>query len=298
MDNCNNCPQICVIMPVYNGEQTLKYALVSLLRQTYQNWVCVIVNDGSVDGTREILDSLTDSRFRVYHLEKNYGRGIARDVALSHAEGKYLAYLDADDMMHKDKLKIQFEYMELNPEIMLVSCGDITFGDSFTALKANCLFDFKSIKAMEYGQVLPLTLPASMIRLERAKAFHYNHSLDVGEDYDYFARYCEGFHYGVIGKAYYYYRINNVTKKKMIYYQYNSMRIPLVMWKRGLKLAAIKSIFLRAIKLITYVVLLTLIPPRMIDVIRRGKESVDKDILSDYKNEIAEIVTSSSNICE
>ena len=64
------------------------------------------------------------------------------------------------------------------------------------------------------------------------------------------------------------------------------------------KVPQIKSIFLRAIKLITYVVLLTLIPPRMIDVIRRGKESVDNDILSDYKNEIAEIVTSSSNICE
>ena len=74
----NEYPLVCLVMPVYNGEKTIKYALASILRQTYDNWICIIVNDGSTDGTRQILDSISDSRFRIYHMEKNVGRGMAK----------------------------------------------------------------------------------------------------------------------------------------------------------------------------------------------------------------------------
>ena len=63
-------PKVCVIMPVYNGEKTIIYALASLLNQSYTNWICVIVNDGSTDSTIQILNSLTDPRFQVYHLKR------------------------------------------------------------------------------------------------------------------------------------------------------------------------------------------------------------------------------------
>ena len=73
-------PKVSVIMPVYNGEQTLKYAIASLMRQTYENWICIIVNDGSTDNTRVILDSLIDPRFQIYHLEKNGYKRAEREI--------------------------------------------------------------------------------------------------------------------------------------------------------------------------------------------------------------------------
>ena len=257
MKNYN--PKVCVIMPVYNGEKTLKYALASLLVQSYSNWTCVIVNDGSTDSTKEILDSLKDPRFQVYNLSQNSGRGIARDIALKHAEGDYLAYLDADDMMHEDKLKEQVLYLENNPDIRMVSCGCITINENFEALRAFGLTDIKSDNIMKYGQALPLLLGAIMVRLDQARIFSYNHYLDVGEDYDFFARYCEGYRYANIGKPYYFYLIGNVTARKLIYYQFNSLKYRVVLWKRGYRINAIISMVKRCLKILCYFILIPIV---------------------------------------
>lgn len=252
-------PKVCVIMPVYNGEKTIKLALASLLNQSYTNWECVIVNDGSTDGTRSILDSLKDPRFRIYHLNKNCGRGIARDEALKQSEGDYLAYLDADDMMHRDKLKVQVEFMEANLDIRMVSCGCVTMNENFEARSASGMSSFISDNIMKYGQALPLLLPATMVRLDQAKKFSYNHYLDVGEDYDYFARYCEGYKYANIGKPYYYYLTGNITIRKFFYYQTNSLRLRVVFWKRGNRLLAIRSIIKRCVKLFLYSIIIPIV---------------------------------------
>lgn len=282
-------PKVCVIMPVYNGEKTIIYALASLLNQSYTNWICVIVNDGSTDSTIQILNSLTDPRFQVYHLDKNCGRGIARDEALKHAEGDYLAYLDADDMMHKDKLKLQIEYLEANPDIRMVSCGCITFNEKYEACRASYLKDLKSANIMKYGQVLPLLPGAIMVRLDQAKKFGYNHYLDVAEDLDFFARYCDGYRYANIGKPYYYYQTGNVTARKLLYYQINTLRYCVVLWKRGFHFKAITEIIMRCLKIFAYCILIPILGTNRL-VNSRGKQiklsSVDKDV---FYNELRSI---------
>ena len=283
-----NSPLVCLIMPVYNGDDTLKNAIASLLRQTYDNWFCIIVNDGSTDGTRAILDSIKDSRFLVLHLIKNRGRGVARDIGLSHATGKYLAYLDADDMIHKDKIRVQVDFLEHHPDIYIVGCGGITFGSDFKAFNVFGLNDFISTKTLKYGQDLPLTLPSSMIRFENAKLFSYNHFLDVGEDYDYFARYCEGHRYANIGCLYYYYRVGNVTAKKMLYYQINDMKSVIVRWKYGFKLLAIKTAIIRLIKLFAYSFLLLFFNTTKI-LNFRNNTVIDSEQNTEFLNEINHI---------
>ena len=254
-----NKPAVRVIMPVYNGENTIKYALTSLLNQTYDNWNCVIVNDGSTDGTFKILNSLKDPRFHIYHLDQNKGRGSARDIALRYAKGDYLTYLDADDMMHRDKLRVQVEFMETHPEVRMVSCGYITMNENFEALRSSGLSDFISDNIMKYGQALPLLLGAIMVRLDQARIFSYNHYLDVGEDYDYFARYCEGYRYANIGQPYYYYLIGNVTARKLLYYQVNCLKGCVVYWKRGNHLKAVISAIKRCAKIVSYALLIPII---------------------------------------
>ena len=145
--NNNDRPKVCIIMPVFNGANTIKFALASILRQSYENWTCVIVNDGSTDETKSILDSIKDTRFHIYHLDRNRGRGYARDVALNHSEGKYLTYLDADDMMHKDKIKQQIDYLEKYNDIWMVGCGYTTFDNNYNAYKL-IHYQFNALKGV------------------------------------------------------------------------------------------------------------------------------------------------------
>lgn len=279
-------PLVSIIMPVYNGEKTLRYALASLLSQTYENWSCIIVNDGSKDSTKQILDTLSDSRFHVYHLEKNCGRGIARDEALKHAEGKYLAYLDADDLMHSDKLAMQVEFMEAHPDVMLCSCDFITISENLDALRICSRGNIISENVYKYGQALPLLLGAIMVRLDRAAAFHYNHSLDVGEDYDFFARCCDGYKYGNIGNYLYFYMMNNTTAKKLLYYQFNCLNTSKAKWEKGLKYEAFVSCLKRLVKIVIYIVLLPFFGANKLTVNRYSRKIPSQSIIEKYKIEL------------
>lgn len=292
--NNNDRPKVCIIMPVFNGANTIKFALASILRQSYENWTCVIVNDGSTDETKSILDSIKDTRFHIYHLDRNRGRGYARDVALNHSEGKYLTYLDADDMMHKDKIKQQIDYLEKYNDIWMVGCGYTTFDNNYNALRSNKLSDFQSISNMKYGQALPLLPPTIMLRLEYAKKICYNKELDIGEDYDYLARYCEGHRFANIGKAYYYYRTGNVTPYKLIYYQFNALKGVVVTWKMGLRVTAFTWFIRRCLKIMAYFILIPIIGTKRI-INRREGESITPELLLEYNNEF-EFINKLSNI--
>jgi len=90
--------RISVIMPVYNAQSTVMRALQSLLAQSFADWECICVDDGSTDGSGELLDEVArgDSRIRVTH-QANAGVSAARNAALSRVSGAYVTFLDADD---------------------------------------------------------------------------------------------------------------------------------------------------------------------------------------------------------
>ena len=116
---------IAVITPVFNGEKTIEKSIKTLQAQTYKNWISIIVNDGSTDNTKKILDKYKqDSRFIIIHLPDNKGRSVARQTALKKVvelRCKYMCMLDADDLYYPDKLQKQFDYMEEHPDCVLLS---------------------------------------------------------------------------------------------------------------------------------------------------------------------------------
>lgn len=289
-------PKVSVIMPVYNGSRTIKYALASLLRQTYKNWECVIVNDGSTDGTKAVLDSLNDNRFKVYHLEKNSGRGVAREVALRRARGKYLCYLDADDMLHRDKIRVQAEYLESHPDVQLVNCGCIRIKEDMSAIGvSNC----KSIQLMayRYGDPMHLTLASSMVRLEEAMSFSYNSFLDVGEDYDYFSRYCDGGSICSLPLPYYFYMTGNVTRKKLFYYQWNSLRVGVSMIQNKAIIKGVKYIAVRLAKILAYSIIVPLLGTEYVINEKRCKNQDNMEWINEYNKECGMIRQVVDNFC-
>lgn len=103
----NNSPQISVIIPVYNTAQYLKESIGSVMKQTMHDIEIIIVNDCSTDDSEEIIHklALTDNRISYLSLTQNQGQSIARNEALKHAHGKYIYFMDSDDILENDALE-------------------------------------------------------------------------------------------------------------------------------------------------------------------------------------------------
>lgn len=211
-------PLVSVIMPVYNGSKTLQIALNSLLNQTYDNWICVIVNDGSTDNTQLILDNLTDNRFKIIHLPENKGRGYARQIALDNSEGEFLTYLDADDFYHPDKLNKQVEVLANNDDFFLVACAQLSFDSDYNVLSVRG-FKYSGVYTYMFGDTMKFIPVTSMIRLSEAKKVHYNSKLNAAEDVDYFSHYLRGRKFFIINEILFYYsEYDSISYSKIIMY--------------------------------------------------------------------------------
>lgn len=107
---------VSVIMPAYNAEKYIAEAIASVLAQTYTKWELLIVDDCSTDATAKIVKQYQeqDHRIKLYYLTENQGVANARNIALQNAAGRYVAFLDSDDIWLPEKLSQQIEFMQTN----------------------------------------------------------------------------------------------------------------------------------------------------------------------------------------
>ncbi len=107
---------VSIITPTFNSEKFISETILSVLNQTYSNWEMIIVDDCSNDKTYEIVQkfSNSDSRIKPFRLSKNSGAGIARNTALEFAKGKFITFLDADDLWKHEKLEKQIDFIYKN----------------------------------------------------------------------------------------------------------------------------------------------------------------------------------------
>lgn len=105
---------VSIITPNYNCEKYIVETIESVLSQTYQNWEMLIIDDCSTDKSRDIIleYSKKDCRIKYIFMEKNSGAAFCRNSGIELSKGKYLAFLDSDDIWTTDKLKKQIEFME------------------------------------------------------------------------------------------------------------------------------------------------------------------------------------------
>lgn len=106
---------VSIIMPSYNTGKFIKETIESVLSQTYSNWELIIVDDCSTDNTDEMVEIyLSDERIRYIKNDTNSGAAVSRNKALREAKGRWIAFLDSDDLWEKDKLDKQIAFMENN----------------------------------------------------------------------------------------------------------------------------------------------------------------------------------------
>ncbi len=126
-----------IIIPCYNQAQYLPDALQSIYLQSHKNWECLIINDGSTDLTEQVAIEWQrkDSRFRTIN-KRNGGLSSARNAGLAEAKGDYIQFLDADDVIHPDKFKLQLA--SINPEVNYA----ISYCNYFSSKEKNLLEPF------------------------------------------------------------------------------------------------------------------------------------------------------------
>ncbi|AFM03612.1 glycosyl transferase [Bernardetia litoralis DSM 6794] len=118
-------PKVSVMMPAYNVEKYIGEAIESILNQTFQDYELIIIDDGSVDATYQIMQEYAQksNKIRVFQNEKNEGLVFTRNRLLELANGEYLAALDSDDISLLDRLEKQVNFLDKNPDIDLLGGG-------------------------------------------------------------------------------------------------------------------------------------------------------------------------------
>lgn len=124
----NHSPLVSVLMCTYNNADYLGEAIESILTQTYQNIELIIVNDGSTDQTRDIIFSYKTPKIQYVENEKNIGQEGSKNKGISAAKGKYIAYMDGDDISDENRIATQVELLETHPDIGICSTGITYFG--------------------------------------------------------------------------------------------------------------------------------------------------------------------------
>ena len=126
--------KVSIVTPAYNAQDSIRDVYESIRNQTFTDWEWIVVDDCSKDKTFEILGDIAskDHRVRIFQNEKNSRAAVSRNLATKMATGKYIAFLDADDMWKKDKLAHQIAFMEKNDYVYTYTNYDVHFYEGKT----------------------------------------------------------------------------------------------------------------------------------------------------------------------
>jgi glycosyltransferase involved in cell wall biosynthesis len=131
-------PVISVIMPVFNCREYLPEAVDSILQQTFTDFELICVDDGSDDGSLAYLKEIKDERVRIYNTERpQSGAGNARNVGIDLAQGKYLVWMDGDDVSMPNRLQLLFDAMERNPDVVMCGSAVRVFEEKYEIIHLN-----------------------------------------------------------------------------------------------------------------------------------------------------------------
>ncbi len=198
-------PLISVIIPAYNSEKTIGDTIESVLNQTFSDFELIVINDGSKDRTLEIVSNIQDPRIKVFSYP-NAGVCVSRNRGFQIATGKYVSFLDADDLWTPDKLEAQLKALESNPQAAVAYSWTSRIDESgqflYEGIHPNFSGDvYANLIAQNFLDGNPLILS------EAFKAVGgYDESFTHCEDWDMYLRLAERYHFVVVRRPQILYR--------------------------------------------------------------------------------------------
>ncbi len=181
-------PKVSVVIPTYNRLPMLKEAVHSVLKQDFEDFELIVVDDGSTDGTAEEIEKF-GGRVRVLRSSENRGVSWARNRGITHARGKYIAFLDSDDLWMKEKLRIQVTFMDENPQYPICYTDEIWIR---RGKRVNPMAKHAKYSGWIFEKCLPLCIISPSSAMIRRPLFSkvglFDEALPVCEDYDFWLR--------------------------------------------------------------------------------------------------------------
>jgi len=237
-------------MPAYNCGEYIRNAVLSVLNQTENSFELIIVNDGSTDNTLQIVDDLAanDQRIKIITQANSGKPSIARNTGIKLAQGKYICFLDADDLYHPDKLKKSLELLDTHPEISaafndmkLIAkdgteydgsfLGDLDFkklaSGCLTCAEGNCYFYLESLYCFMCTHFVPIHTNTIMIRrsILEQEGLLFPTDVAIGEDTEMWFRLSKGRKLAFIDEILCYYRQHEASITKNLDKKYTDALI-------------------------------------------------------------------------
>ena len=175
--------KVTVLTTVYNGLPYVRQAVQSVFDQTLPDWRCVIVNDGSTDGTGNFLESIRDERFVILH-QPNAGISVAMNNGLQHCATRYVARLDADDVATPTRLAEQVAYLDANPDVGLVGTQVVPMGERRIGRSLKLPLQHDAILSALRSGRHAVVHSSIMLRTELLQQVGGYWTLPMGEEYD------------------------------------------------------------------------------------------------------------------
>ena len=192
-------PEVTVLLPFYNAQDTFDTAIKSILKQTFIDFELLLVNNNSTDQSMEITEKSAqkDSRIHVLH-ERNQGIVPALNKGIQNSRGKYIARMDADDISAPERLELQYKFLKANPNTGLVGsrvklfpAATSNFGFWRYVKWQNQILTYDEILTKRFVES-PVVHPSIMFRKSIAEKFGYYREGEFPEDYELFLRWLDG----------------------------------------------------------------------------------------------------------
>lgn len=190
-------PLVSIIIPVFNREELIKETLNSILFQTFNNWECIVVDDGSTDGTRQTVKAFVekDSRIQLYirPQEKLKGANSCRNFGFIQSKGYFIQWFDSDDLMFPDFLKIKVAALTSgNYDFAISKTKDFKHPDSKNIIGYNTHYykfvDFELSHFNYVSQKLNWLTPDFLVKRSVIKNTSYNEKLPSGQEYNFLCK--------------------------------------------------------------------------------------------------------------
>lgn len=236
-------PKISIILPIYNAATTLWLTLESMRRQRFAHFEVIAINDGSTDNTPEILDTFAkkETRLQVIHT-KHAGLINALNTGLAHAQSPYIARCDADDVIHPDRLQLQYDYLQSHSNIAIISSRiqcfprpQIATGFYMYEHWLNSLHTSHDI-ARDMFVESPIVHPSIMIRKSALETVGGYCDFGWAEDYDLWLRlHLAGFKFAKLPQTLHFWResANRLTRQDGRYSVQNFLKAKAHYLKKG-----------------------------------------------------------------
>lgn len=263
-------PLVSVIMGVYNCKnyKMLEESVLSIVHQTFTDWEFIICNDGSTNNTENMLNQIEnlDSRIRIISYKKNKGLSTALNMCIQKAKGKYIARQDDDDISYPNRLEVQVDFLNKNPEYAIVGCIADVYDDNGIWGEYNLP---QKPQKLDFLWNNPFAHPTVVMRKEALTIsgnYRVAKETKKSQDYDLFMRmYANGYVGYNIQTKLYKYRIENGEKKhRPMRYRIDEAKLRYIGFRK-------MNILLKGVPFIFKPVVIGLIPQKLFKIIRKSQ---------------------------